>query len=38
MHTTNIRYKLEDLGLAEEHPLKPFEGKINEMFNRMKRA
>ncbi|KAF6806265.1 hypothetical protein CMUS01_14412 [Colletotrichum musicola] len=38
MHTTSVRYKLEDLDLAEEHPLKPFEGKINEMFNRAKRA
>ncbi|KAF6838597.1 hypothetical protein CPLU01_02398 [Colletotrichum plurivorum] len=38
MHTTSVRYKLEDLDLAEEHPLKPIEGRINEMFNRAKRA
>ncbi|KAL0935074.1 uncharacterized protein CTRU02_209665 [Colletotrichum truncatum] len=36
MHTTNVRYKLEDLGLGEEHPLAPFEHRIGELFDRMK--
>ncbi|GKT41709.1 uncharacterized protein ColSpa_01890 [Colletotrichum spaethianum] len=36
MHTTNPRYKLKDFGLAEEHPLAPFEDKIGELFDRMK--
>ncbi|KAK2011370.1 longiborneol synthase [Colletotrichum eremochloae] len=36
MHTANPRYKLQDLGLAEEHPLAPFEDQIGELFERMK--
>ncbi|KAK2002929.1 longiborneol synthase [Colletotrichum falcatum] len=36
MHTTNPRYKLKDLGLAEEHPLAPFEHRIGELFDRLK--
>ncbi|KAK1972291.1 longiborneol synthase [Colletotrichum sublineola] len=36
MHTANPRYKLKDLGLAEEHPLAPFEDQIGELFERMK--
>ncbi|TDZ13528.1 Alpha-cuprenene synthase COP6 [Colletotrichum sidae] len=36
MHTTNVRYKLKDLGLGEEHPLAPFEHRIGELFDRMK--
>ena len=36
MHTTNPRYKLEDLGWGEEHPLAPFEHKIGELFEQMK--
>ncbi|KAK1597418.1 longiborneol synthase [Colletotrichum navitas] len=36
MHTANPRYKLKDLGLAEEHPLAPFEDQIGELFDRMR--
>ncbi|TQN63691.1 Alpha-cuprenene synthase COP6 [Colletotrichum shisoi] len=36
MHTANPRYRLGDLGLAEEHPLGPFEDQIGELFDRMK--
>ncbi|GKT64788.1 longiborneol synthase [Colletotrichum tofieldiae] len=36
MHTTNPRYKLKDFGLAEEHPLAPFEDQVGELFDRMK--
>ncbi|KAK1984021.1 longiborneol synthase [Colletotrichum cereale] len=36
MHTTNPRYKLKDFGLAEEHPLAPFEEQMAELFGRTK--
>ncbi|EFQ27817.1 longiborneol synthase [Colletotrichum graminicola] len=36
MHTANPRYKLKDLGLAEKHPLAPFEDQIGELFERMR--
>lgn len=38
MHTTNPRYKLSDLGLAEEHPLAPFEHKIGEFFDQFNKS
>jgi hypothetical protein len=31
MHTTTPRYKLDDLGLGEEHPLSPLEYKLNDL-------
>ncbi|KAI3531364.1 longiborneol synthase [Colletotrichum filicis] len=34
MHTTNPRYRLQDLDLAEEHPLAPFEDLVVELFGR----
>ncbi|KAI6783985.1 Trichodiene synthase [Emericellopsis cladophorae] len=37
MHTTNVRYKLDDLGLGEVHPLAPFEHKIGELFERIEK-
>ena len=35
MHTTNVCYRLDDLGLGEEHPLAPYEQKIGELFERV---
>lgn len=37
MHTTNVRYRLDDLGLGEVHPLAPFEHQIGELFERVNR-
>lgn len=37
MHTTNPRYKLKDLNLGEEHPLAPFEHKIGQFFERIRK-
>ncbi|KAF4119235.1 Trichodiene synthase (TRI5) [Geosmithia morbida] len=35
MHTTNPRYKFKDMGLSEVHPLTPFEGRIDDLFESM---
>lgn len=35
MHTTNPRYKFQDMGLGEEHPLAPYKEKISELFESM---
>ncbi|KAH7113515.1 longiborneol synthase [Dactylonectria macrodidyma] len=35
LHTTNPRYRLEELGLGEEHPLAPFENKLIGLFEQI---
>lgn len=35
MHTTNPRYRLEELNLGEEHPLLPFEDKLVRLFQQV---